>query len=32
MHRKDVLELDLPPEDLSLCAIPGAKGDSHDRR
>jgi hypothetical protein len=28
MRRQDVLELDLPPADLSLYAIPGAEGDS----
>ena len=32
MRRQDVLELDLPPADLSLYAIPGEGGDSHDRR
>jgi hypothetical protein len=28
MRRQDVLELDLPPADLSLYAIPGEEGDS----
>lgn len=32
MRRQDVLELDLPPADLSPYAIPGEKDDGHDRR
>jgi hypothetical protein len=28
MRRQDVLELDLPPADLSLYAIPGEEGDN----
>ena len=31
MRRQDVLELDLPPADLSPYAIPGEKDDGHDR-
>jgi len=32
IRRQDVLELDLPPADLSPYAIPGEKDDGHDRR
>jgi len=32
MRHQDVLELELPPADLSPYAIPGEEGDGHDSR
>ena len=32
MRRQDLLDLELPPADLSPYAIPGEEDDGHDRR